>query len=270
MSPPVRSSTWRACMARQRANSGRDLRRGDEIALAADLARPGGVVAEARRVERELHEARERDPAALLRRSRWRCARPARGSARPLRAAGAGREKSASGGIGNGGAVGDGSRISLHFRLWRRSERGGAIPEEYSTMGQPVVLVTGGARRVGAAIVRAAHAAGARVVVHCNRSRGEAEALLAGLEAARPGTDGHRPGATSSTSRACRASWRRRRRALRAPRRPREQRLVLPPHAPRRPRTPPPGTTSWARTCARRSSSPRRRRRTCAARAAPS
>jgi len=55
-------------------------------------------------------------------------------------------------------------------------------------MEQPVVLVTGGARRVGAAIVRAAHAAGARVVVHCNRSRGDAERLLAGLEAARPGT----------------------------------------------------------------------------------
>jgi pteridine reductase len=55
-------------------------------------------------------------------------------------------------------------------------------------MDQPVVLVTGGARRVGAAIVRAMHAAGARVVVHCNLSRGEAERLLAGLEAARPGS----------------------------------------------------------------------------------
>uniref|UniRef100_UPI003784B68A SDR family NAD(P)-dependent oxidoreductase n=1 Tax=Piscinibacter sp. TaxID=1903157 RepID=UPI003784B68A len=49
-------------------------------------------------------------------------------------------------------------------------------------MGQPVVLVTGGAKRVGAAIVRAAHAAGARVVVHCNRSRGEADRLAARLE----------------------------------------------------------------------------------------
>lgn len=55
-------------------------------------------------------------------------------------------------------------------------------------MGQPVVLVTGGARRVGAAIVRAAHAAGARVVVHCHRSRDEADRLAAGLEAARPGS----------------------------------------------------------------------------------
>lgn len=55
-------------------------------------------------------------------------------------------------------------------------------------MGQPVVLVTGGAKRVGAAIVRAAHAAGARVVVHCNRSREEADRLAAELEAARPGS----------------------------------------------------------------------------------
>ena len=42
-------------------------------------------------------------------------------------------------------------------------------------------LVTGGARRIGAAIVRALAAAGATVWVHCNRSRAEAEALLATL-----------------------------------------------------------------------------------------
>ncbi len=55
-------------------------------------------------------------------------------------------------------------------------------------MGQPAVLVTGGARRVGAAIVRAVHAAGASVVVHCHRSVDEAARLMAGLEAARPGS----------------------------------------------------------------------------------
>lgn len=47
------------------------------------------------------------------------------------------------------------------------------------------VLVTGGAKRVGAAIVRALHAAGARVVVHCRASRDEAEALVAALNALR-------------------------------------------------------------------------------------
>ncbi len=40
-----------------------------------------------------------------------------------------------------------------------------------------VALVTGGAKRVGAAIVRALAAAGHAVVIHCNASRKEAEAL---------------------------------------------------------------------------------------------
>src|SRR3954462_12598732 len=50
----------------------------------------------------------------------------------------------------------------------------------------PVVLVTGGARRIGAAIANALHAAGARVVLHCHRSRAQAESLAALLEARRP------------------------------------------------------------------------------------
>lgn len=52
----------------------------------------------------------------------------------------------------------------------------------------PVVLVTGGARRVGAEIVRSLHAAGARVAVHYRSSRGEAEALVDALERLRPGS----------------------------------------------------------------------------------
>lgn len=43
---------------------------------------------------------------------------------------------------------------------------------------------------MGAEIVRVLHAAGARVVVHCHRSREDAERLLAVLEAARPGSTG--------------------------------------------------------------------------------
>ena len=43
-------------------------------------------------------------------------------------------------------------------------------------------LVTGAARRVGAEIVRHLHAAGANVVIHCHRSRMEADALAASLE----------------------------------------------------------------------------------------
>lgn len=52
----------------------------------------------------------------------------------------------------------------------------------------PVVLVTGGARRVGAEIVRCLHAAGAQVAVHYRHSSGEAEALVAALEGLRPGS----------------------------------------------------------------------------------
>lgn len=52
----------------------------------------------------------------------------------------------------------------------------------------PVVLVTGAARRIGAAIVRRLHADGNAVALHCRRSRDEADALAAGLEAQRPGS----------------------------------------------------------------------------------
>jgi pteridine reductase len=50
------------------------------------------------------------------------------------------------------------------------------------------VLVTGGAKRLGAAIGRRLHAAGADVVVHYHRSRPAAEALVAELGAARAGS----------------------------------------------------------------------------------
>ena len=49
-----------------------------------------------------------------------------------------------------------------------------------------VALVTGGARRVGAAIAEELHAAGFDVALHCNRSLGEADALAARLNAIRP------------------------------------------------------------------------------------
>jgi len=55
-------------------------------------------------------------------------------------------------------------------------------------MQEGAVLVTGAARRIGAAIARALHGAGARVAVHCNRSRVEAERLAAELNAVRAGS----------------------------------------------------------------------------------
>ena len=49
----------------------------------------------------------------------------------------------------------------------------------------PVVLVTGGARRVGAEIVRQLHAAGARVALHCRHSVAEAGQLADALNGLR-------------------------------------------------------------------------------------
>lgn len=50
----------------------------------------------------------------------------------------------------------------------------------------PVILVTGAARRVGAAIARTLHGAGANVVLHYRNAAGAAESLAAELNAARP------------------------------------------------------------------------------------
>lgn len=51
-------------------------------------------------------------------------------------------------------------------------------------MTRPAVLVTGGAKRIGAAIARRFGEAGWHVVIHCNRSRTEAMALAAELPSA--------------------------------------------------------------------------------------
>src|SRR5258706_13726663 len=49
-------------------------------------------------------------------------------------------------------------------------------------------LVTGGARRIGAEIVRELHGSGANVVIHCHRSVDQASALARELETARAGS----------------------------------------------------------------------------------
>ena len=55
-------------------------------------------------------------------------------------------------------------------------------------MQERAVLITGAARRIGATTARTLHAAGARVALHCNRSRAEADALAAELNEARAGS----------------------------------------------------------------------------------
>ncbi|BCK86377.1 3-oxoacyl-[acyl-carrier-protein] reductase FabG [Sideroxyarcus emersonii] len=55
-------------------------------------------------------------------------------------------------------------------------------------MQDKTVLVTGGAKRVGAAIVRRLHAAGANVAIHCRSSLHEALALRDELNELRPGS----------------------------------------------------------------------------------
>ncbi len=54
------------------------------------------------------------------------------------------------------------------------------------TLSGRVAVVTGGGRRIGAAIGETLHAAGASLLIHCNNSRAEAEALADRLNAARP------------------------------------------------------------------------------------
>jgi len=60
---------------------------------------------------------------------------------------------------------------------------------------QPVILVTGGARRVGAAIARRLHAAGRAVAIHYRSSADEAEALAQELNAVRASSAHTFPGA---------------------------------------------------------------------------
>jgi pteridine reductase len=58
----------------------------------------------------------------------------------------------------------------------------------YQPMDGRVILITGGARRIGAAMSRGLHAAGADVVVHCRHSTDEAAALCEELETRREGS----------------------------------------------------------------------------------
>jgi pteridine reductase len=60
--------------------------------------------------------------------------------------------------------------------------------QEHSPLAGRCVLITGAARRLGAATARHLHAAGASVVVHHHMSAAEARDLVAQLNAVRPGS----------------------------------------------------------------------------------
>jgi len=60
------------------------------------------------------------------------------------------------------------------------------MQERGQSLTGKTVLITGGARRVGAAIARELHGAGANLAIHYRKSGGDAEALAAELNAARP------------------------------------------------------------------------------------
>jgi pteridine reductase len=56
-----------------------------------------------------------------------------------------------------------------------------ALKMSTTRSSQKSILITGAAKRVGAAIARTLHTADANVVIHCNHSRADAEALAAEL-----------------------------------------------------------------------------------------
>jgi pteridine reductase len=57
-----------------------------------------------------------------------------------------------------------------------------------SSLDHQLILITGGARRIGAEIARTLHAAGARILVHYRSSAAAAKELGAELNATRPGS----------------------------------------------------------------------------------
>ncbi len=70
-------------------------------------------------------------------------------------------------------------------RIFEANEVLSAKMSIMSATNPPSIFITGAAKRVGAAITRKLHAAGCDVVIHCNRSKKDADALAAELNASR-------------------------------------------------------------------------------------
>src|SRR5258708_21758160 len=137
----------RAQLARERTAEERaELGCGDEVAARAELARAARVVADARLVQRELHVARERDPAAA------------------------------------------GGDLCLDALARLHALESKALMSD--SLAGRAVLVTRCAPRLGAAIARRLHGAGASVLIHYRDSDADAAKLEAELNAARPKSAG--------------------------------------------------------------------------------
>jgi pteridine reductase len=75
------------------------------------------------------------------------------------------------------------------LRLWYRPRMTAPLPPSPGNgLAHEAVLITGAAKRLGAATARLLHAHGARVAVHYRGSRAAAEALVAELNAVRAGS----------------------------------------------------------------------------------
>src|SRR5690242_16825735 len=98
-----------------------------------------------------------------------------------MRSASSLESASASGGGGGSPGSAGGGMVGGSATLMRFLSQSAG---EYSMQGG-VVLVTGAARRIGAAIARELHRAGANVVLHYRGSRAEAEGLAKELNGAR-------------------------------------------------------------------------------------
>ena len=59
------------------------------------------------------------------------------------------------------------------------------LPADNTSDDAPVMLVTGSAKRIGAAIIKAAHKQGHRVIIHCYHSQNEADNLARQLNNSR-------------------------------------------------------------------------------------
>ena len=142
-----------------------DFGRRYEIAIGAELRCPGAVISQPGRVQRLMHELGETDLSA----SRANAVANMIGDAGTVRGT---------------GFIGNGQRWRLFvLHVCDKVFKNDPMPQP--TLDSKIFLVTGAARRIGAAIVTRLHENGARVAIHYRGSAEDAELLAAGLNRVR-------------------------------------------------------------------------------------